>query len=498
VATDALARPSWRQRSLVFVFWLLVTLAFIFPSGPRTTFSYCCNWVLPLTATVGQIQDHLGQSDGGSYARLGIQLAETGRWTAPGSAPLWSPGMPAIYAMIYLVVGKDGPAALLLALISAVAWAAFCYAFAAMAFRYSGRRLAWAAPALLFLVPATTSYLMKMGMFFSETISTAFCGIGICLLLGAAMDRSLARGALAGAFLIGSGLIRNAVEIASQFIFALTVGLVVLALLVWLSDCYWRPRAADSERRNPLAWIYALGQSREIAVLVAAMVVFQAGATAYRLNNYIYFKEFRWSFTDYYLVYPWLTDAEFSSIAEFIRRGGGNLACKIDQDACERFRQVRASGGVIPPDVYRNHWYATVVRHPVAWLEYKVPIITEYWMSQFAWGGPVPGAGPWAIVDALALPAACILLIIVLCRNRDVALFAAGTGLLGGFAALVIVVHLEVRYLIPLQVLGPVFMALCLARLFPLPQPLPAHKNQPDAAEFRRFPRLGRDVKYPL
>ncbi|MBM6583771.1 hypothetical protein ILT44_26570 [Microvirga sp. BT689] len=462
----------------LFSLWAVVTFIFLLPNGISTTFNYYCEFLsdgitfsclnekaISLFATNSQIQEHFGFSDGGSYARGGALLLKTGSPLSPGETPLWSPGMFWIHALILKVVGPSGPAVLGLVLVSGFSWAIFCTLFSIVMYQITARPVGLLAPITIFIFPATQEYLLNIGIFYSETVSVALFGSALLLTASAAMFRDWRMAVVAGISFTAAAYLRSSFEIVMHPAAVLLVvfwGACILILILGRRDS----DRLSNGRKWTRIWIER-ANSRSFAdfkIVAIVFVTFYALTLPYRLLNLERHGSASWVFGDYYFAYPWLTDGEYTQVQSFVLRGGGNVACRIDRQRCEEFATKRRQLGAqaVPIKDYKAAFYDTATSSPIAWLREKAPVIVKFWFSRPTFGAPVQGPY-WPGILAAALIAASVLLATYLVVGYWLfwpTVFIGGY--LGGSLVIWNLVHLEVRYVYPAQVLSPVLAAIAL------------------------------------
>lgn len=458
--------PKRRHRKfamLLFVFaaWGGIVTAAMLRGGADETFEYCCGRILSLWSSNADIQEVFGMSDAGSFARGGERLLETGSELGPGSAPVWSPGMFWIHAAILGLVGKQGPAVLAMVAVSAVAWASFLTLFSALLMRWTRSRLLAFFPLLLFAIPSVWRYIFQMGVFFSETIAIPVFGIGLLLLAEASRQGRTALAIGAGFMLTTAAYLRSTFELLMQPILVL----LLLAVAIEVARTFWGSRKAgigtemvegQSAVRDIL---YSVVVRARLGMTAIALLVYYALTIPYRLFNYMRFGQFRWGFTDYYFIYPWMPDEEYSDGQQFVLRGGGNIACKVEETLCQRFAENRRLYGehFHSSDVYKDEFFKAFLNNPIEWITLKAPIVGRHWMSEPTMGEPIVTNPVPGLMLAAMVTAATILAIYLVWRRVYFPVIIIG-GVLGGSVVIWLLLHMEVRYTYPIQILAPLLL----------------------------------------
>jgi len=452
---------------VLFLGWGIVTFAFLLPDGFDTTFSYCCQKSLSVFATNAQIQEYFGLSDAGSYAHGGALLLKTGSHLPPGGAPLWSPGMFLIHAAILKVVGLDGPASLGLALLAGLSWTAFCTLLSAVAYQMTARTISLLTPAVLFLFPATRDYLLGVGIFYSEPISVALFGAALLLAAASAMQHNWRKAVASGIAFAAAAYVRSTFEIVMHPAAMLLIVCSLASLIIILLN---RRKISRSDNSGTLAWLgQANGQSfADLKIVAIIFMVFYSLTIPYRLMNLERYGRASWDFADYYFAYPWLPDSEFTPGQNFILRGGGNTACRINKPQCDEFAKRRnqsSNPNAVSINEYKSAFYRTAISSPFAWLRAKAPVIIEFWFSMPTFGPPVQGSYRHGILAAAFIMISILVAAYLLIRHWLFwpAIFIGGY--LGGSLVIWNLVHLEVRYIYPVQALSPVLAIIALGAL---------------------------------
>lgn len=438
--------------SIVFL-WTFIILIILLPHGKQSEFTYCCGNMLSVMSTNAQLQDYFGYSDAGSYARGGLLLYQTGTELSTGGAPQWAPGMFWVHALLLKAMGISGPVALGMVIISGFAWAIFCALLSTFAYRVTQQKLALAIPSLFFMIPAVSDYLLKIGLFFSETISFSILGCAFLLSAEAFLRKDDRFSILAGLLFALAGYFRASFEI--------TFHPIAMAGFFLISVNFFINKYIRIKDKNNIDYISF------IRVFIIIVTVFYSLTIPYRIKNYISYNRASWDFTDYYFEYPWMQSSEYSQDQGFVLNGGGNIACRVDPVRCADFEQRRKREGrssITIPE-YKEAFFQTLIARPIAWFNKKTPYFTKFWFSRPTFGQPVVDSFWPGIITAIFVLLTLTLSIFLFFSAGIFWPLAFSTGYLGGSTLLIYLVHIEARYMYLFQVMSPVLFIITVAPL---------------------------------
>jgi len=441
------------------VVWLLYSAVLVgaaLHDGLNTQITVAGALVTPLDTNTTMIE-RFGQADAGSYARGAREIVEYGWFKEPSYQVLWPPGFFVLQAMLLSWLGDAGPILLALIVVSAGIWALVLTALYCLAREAFSSAISFLIPLSFLAFPFFRQYLIRDGVVFNESLSTALWLFASLMVFNSAKKRGWLKPVLAGALFAAAAYIRAQIDLV---MLAMTGLLVVLAMLYVFADRY---AIKNSRSRYP-------GLKRELHALVIAILVFHALTIPYRAFKLAAHRSLMFSTANYYWQYQWMERNEFTPVQGFILKGGAAAACHVEPELCAKFRQERTTLGNQPPPYkqYQRAATAAFLRHPWEWIVYRVNHLPPYWFSR-------PSAAMPSGQDRLTgfllagLTAAAILFAVGWARRRSgfTFLVAAASVFLGN-AAVLVFVHYEVRYLYHAQACAIAFSIVALICLYGL------------------------------
>jgi len=371
---------------------------------------------------------------------------------------LWPPGFFVFGALAHRLAGVDGPVALAVVLMTLAVWAGVFVLLFFYAWQVLNPVIAALLPVAILALPFMRQYMLGQGMFYSESLSAALWAIAFLLLMFGTWRRPVFFGVLAGLAWTAAAYTRAQVEVVLQ----MTTAIVVLAWLTWwFIRRYNLARSFEGSQFPQRANCWHPGVLLQFKTLWVALALFQVLTLPYPAYNYVFHNRFSWSFIDYYYRYLWTPPEDYQPIAAFIRDGGGPIGCAVEPETCRRLQEQRRTSGEksIPELSYQSLTMRAMLKHPVAWVRYRLSYLPEYWFSspspQMAVGHDYVSGTVLAIFVLIALA----LLAVVPLGFGTVVLGTNWLALAAGTAAVFMFIHYEVRYLYYFQ-FAMVLMAL--------------------------------------
>jgi len=447
---------------LVFAGSLLVYLGVAFPQLGDTMF-----YGVGLDASMPQFLAALGGGDAGSYTTIAYdlldgQIQDENRWILN----LWPPGVPFLLWLIMVVNGGALPIVPFV-VITGVLWAAALTLLSALLIRRRAfLMLGLFALAWLF-GPLLTGWTVHRGAISSDGISAALTVIlAAGLLLIGEPEFENVRGWRRHLYFGGIGLLLGVLCLFRvTWLFAILASSAALVLYISfraLIRAARRRRGRDAPRplARTLPWVAALVGFAIVVVPWTAVV-----------GRVIHPGNYSWSQGEYQWAQTWMNDEQLAAIpyARFLIDGEVNWACDLDPMQCAQL-EADESARDTPYDGQGEHSFTdfarrailTAVGNPVPFIGSRSATTFVTWMS-------VPGdrVGAWSsvpfgIVSLLAFVSALVLLVRDSVRGRSGAfllLMLAGANL-----GMIWLSHFETRYLMPLQTIGLVVVAVVVSR----------------------------------
>ncbi|HWL00885.1 MAG TPA: hypothetical protein VNQ52_00775 [Microbacteriaceae bacterium] len=447
---------------LAFSGSLLIYLAVAFPRLGETQF-----YGLGIDASVPHLIATLGGSDAGSYTTIAYdfldgRIEDQNRWILN----LWPPGVPFLLWFIMLV--NDGTLPIVpFVVITGVVWSA---ALALLAWLLIHRRafmvlglfsLAW------LLTPLLTGWIVQGGAISSDGISaalTAVLALGLLLIGEPEFDsvRGLRRHLYFGALGLLLGVL-CLFRVTWLFAILASAGALVLYLSIRaIVRVVRRHRHTDSAPKplaRTLPWIAA-------AVGFAIVVVPWTGV----VGRVVHPGNYSWSQGDYQLAQAWMTDERLAELnADFLIDGEVNYACKLDPVQCAEIEATESAMEVPYGGLGANSFADFGKRAVLTALANPIPFVGARSATTFVTWMSTPGerVGAWSnvpfgIVSLIAFLSSLVLLVWQSARGRSAAFFLLM--LTGANLGLIWLSHFETRYLLPLQVIGLVVVAVYASR----------------------------------
>ncbi|MFT4285227.1 MAG: hypothetical protein QM598_10390 [Protaetiibacter sp.] len=430
--------------------FLLVCLILFF-SGVNAT-----HGLVTLLLSPERMVEIYGGADAGSYLGAALNLIANGRITPEFEwiYNLWPPGM--VWLDALLVRFSPLPFGVSLALVTAGAWAV---ALSLLVYPFVARRRALLVVALVELLILATSpfqsWMYDEGLLYADGFAAAFLVIALAVTVarsaaGGPVRLHVRDGLLAGIALAGTVYFRASNNLVP--IVFLAVGAVLLAVVL-----------VRRVRKHPAGGL--LPQALLVATAAAAAFVLLApySALVYQKHDRIQFVQTE------NLVYDhaWHR-ADDPDRPQWISDAGASLGCELDEETCERFEEERDAGETPAPEELRDALIGAILAHPGEWVVHRVGVVLRQWfgdeVSSYAHietdyeSGPVGYSGsfnlnpPAGLAYLGLLVASFTIGIRLAARGRWTMLVVPLTALalLAPFA----IVHVEVRYLIPLKMIG--------------------------------------------
>jgi hypothetical protein len=444
--------------------YLAILLAVALHDGLQTPINVLGITVTPL-ASNAVMAEQFGLSDAGSYARGGREIIEYGWFKEPYYQILWPPGFFVLHAFLVGFVGPSGPALLCLLIITVASWALVFTWLYVLARNRLSPLTSFLVPLLFLGFPFFREYLLRDGVVFAESLSTAVWLLAFLIVLKAANQVGWLLPTIAGVLFAVAAYVRAQMDLV---MIAMTAIFAVLAVLYVLREKF----AIQTSKSR-----YVTLQ-RELSVLFISFLVFHALTLPYRVYKLRAHNSVMFSTANYYWQYHWMEPADFTPVQGFILRGGGGAACHVEPHVCEKFRQNSNT----PDDpsaryaAYRRAAVSAFLHHPWKWIAYRMDHLPPYWFSRPSAATP-HGEDRLTGFVLTSLTLGVILLALFSARRKlGLTFLSAVLSVFLGNAAILVFVHYEVRYLYHAQASAIVFFLVALTYLYGLNTPRNRHR----------------------
>jgi len=450
----ALKRRLSGPRYLITGHWLVqfvMVLVFIFFQGLNTP-----HGLVTLQLAPERMAQIFGFSDQGSYLQAAISLIATGHNTQQWAwvLNLWPPGMVWLDAGIIRFSPLDY--GVTIGLITALLWSATLAV------------LTW--PFMRGVKPALVVLLVEFAILGTSPFQSWMFDEGLFY----------ADGLAAGLFMLGLALIVNRLRSAAPVQVWIRDGIyagIAFAAAIYLRAAYQLVPWALAALALVIAGMVIVKRIRGLPTLdlgrQAILLVFAALTVPILMQPYSAFVQQDRGRTQFVmtqdLVYEdvWKSP-QLDTIPQWVLDGGATLGCDIDPGECALIHRAKSEGKVFTPKELRDALVKAIVAHPVPFVGNRISYVAKQWFADELGSyshqktdyrsGPVsysssdnlnPGQGlSYLIVLIVALVAACILA----ARGRWALLIIPIMAM--AILAPLAIVHVEVRYLIPLKLIG--------------------------------------------
>jgi hypothetical protein len=426
-----LKRTLSGPRCLITGHWLVqfaVTLLFMFSQGLNTP-----HGPVALEFTPERMAKIFGPGDGGSYLKAALSLVATGRNTPEWAwvLNLWPPGMVWLDAGIIRFSPLDF--GVTIGLITALVWSV---TLAVLTWPFM-RKVKWAVVVLLaeFALLGSSpfqSWMFDKGLFHADGLAAGLFLLGLALIVNrlhspAPVQMWIRDGIYVGIAFAATIYLRSAYQLVPWALAGLAVaiaGMIVVRRIRGLSD-------GDLGRQA----ILLISAALTVPLLMQPYTAFvqqDRGRTQFVMTQDLFYAGVWQSHN----AYPqWKLD------------GGPTVGCDIDPGECALIHRAQSEGKVFSPAELRGALIKAIVTHPLQFLGNRVAYVTEQWFAEGIWSYPGEGLLFFALLMTTIVAAS-----MRAARGRWAFLVipVMALALLAPFAF----VHVEVRYLIPLKLIG--------------------------------------------
>lgn len=443
-----------RPRTLMVIAWfaqfVLMLLLFFF-QGVNTA-----HGLVTLTLTPERLVEILGFADAGSYLQGAQNLIASGRITPEWAwvLNLWPPGMVWLDAVV--LYASPLPFGTSIALISALVWS-LALAILAWPFLRSPRAalVVFAAELAILSTSPFQSWMLDEWFLYADGLAVATFLIGLGILVNRVRTLGsrqvwIRDGVFAGTAFAAMVYLRASYQLIPWMLAAIGVLLVVLILAR-------RRRGAHTE--------HLMRQFIFIAAAVGSVVLLLAPYMVYSIStkNTVQLVQTE----DLVYQHVWEQPGQ-DNVPQWMVDGGSSLGCDLDRVTCDLVHERIDSGDPMAPQELRDRLIGAVLANPGEFVINRVHYVVSQWFADelqsysHVPGDYASGAVSHAMSKNLNPPQNLLYLgLLVVAVGASVVLVRRGNWILliiaGSALALLApfsFVHVEVRYLIPIKLLG--------------------------------------------
>lgn len=420
--------------------WLVqfsILLLFIFFQGLHTPHAG-----VPLQTAPEDMAKLFGGGDSGSYLNAALDLTANGQNTQAWTwvLNLWPPGMVWLDAIIIRLSPLDFGVSI--GLVTALVWSLplSLLSWPFMRTRKSALIVLLVELAILGTSPFQ-SWMFDEGLFYSDGLAVAFYLLGLSLVVNRVRSNAPIQVWIRDGIYVG-------MSFAAALYFRAAFNLVPWALAA-VAITISAVVIAKKVRRKPIGDL-----GRQAVLLIVATLTVPLLMQPYAA--YVQQDRARTQFvmTDD-LVYAgvWKHNTIATS-PQWLLNGGLSVGCDIDPSECALIQREQADGKVFTPTELRNALIKSIATHPLQFLGNRGSYVARQWSadevgSYSSSNNLNPGQG---LLYLTSLIAAIVAAFILVARGRWTLLVIPIMGL--AIIAPYAVVHVEVRYLIPLKMIG--------------------------------------------
>ena len=357
---------KWQFR-YIFIF-LFIYLAFtLLPDGLETVFNFYYGRTVNLFTSTDELLNFLGYSDVTSYASCGKLWSLKGSLNIDGCKLLWPPGMFFIYKINYDLFLNDGYPVLTFTILTVLIWT-----FLISWIFVSIRQPKFSFSIFFTLILLIQLPFVKSGIFgnllMSEPISIGLFSLSTLFLYESLYKNKMINIFFASIFFSLSCYFR------SQYFLIFEVYLCFSIFFVFVYFFVIKFNFLNARKKLFLLSLVIKN------ILLTCLITFLF-CLPYLIYNKINYDKFSWSNVNYYFLYSWMTDDEFTPIQSFVKDGGGNIPCKIDPEKCEFFKNKRLNDERVSFSDYRSAIYLTFIKNPISYTSLKLSYLPKFWFA---------------------------------------------------------------------------------------------------------------------
>lgn len=397
-----------------------------------------------------------GFADAGSYLQAAQNLVATNTNSPPWAwvLNLWPPGMVWLDALIqrFAPLAFGSVIGILTSLVWATTLAICTFPFIT---RVRSVVVVLAAELALLSTSLFQSWMFDEGLFYADGLAAGSFLLGLAIVVNRVRAPSsrvtwIRDGIFAGLAFAAAIYLRASYNLIPWAMCGVALVIVAVAIVRW-------------KRKRSLGDLVNQGVMLVVAAVCIGLVMLPYTAYIYQERGRILFVETE------NLVYEhaWQNPSK-DTIPQWMLDGGSTVGCDIDPPQCAAFEKSKAAGATPTSDQLRNALIKAIVHHPFAFVADRVAPVAKQWfadeLASYSHHPANYSSGPvsYAASDNLNPPQGLLYLALVLAAMVSAfRLVARGRwsmivvpvlflALLAPFA----IVHVEVRYLIPLKLIG--------------------------------------------
>ncbi|MET4703224.1 hypothetical protein [Frigoribacterium sp. UYMn621] len=452
---------SWWKRAIlgvsVLVLSFIIEVWIALPEWTKTKF-----FGLSATVPISKLSPVLGGTDAGSYLNAAVDLqdgvmSQAHIWVLN----LWPPGMPYLLAVLVKLGNGASPVIPMVLLLCAL-WS-LVLTFSALIFIPRRGYISFAVFAIFWVAsPIFTGWTIHAGVLGSDGLATA---LGTLVALGVLWASQTApRKPRVWLFILLGIALAALAYLRIMWLNAVPAALIGLVVVVGVRYIVNRVRLRNQSRKA------ASPESRrgliEWGALGLTFIILCAPWTIYG-ERVLHPGSFSWSQSDYQWAQEWMTDKRLTNIGGgFIVTGGGNWPCHLEPLKCAALNKQESArefpfAGIAPNTFgfFEKESFKAALTNPLPFVGNRTVYTVQTWLT-------IPGGSVgrfdnigFGILTLIAFIGALAILLRDSIKRR-----AAGPlmifFILGANIAVVWLTHFETRYVVPLQAMSILVVAL--------------------------------------
>jgi len=422
---------------------VLLSLSIVFSHGINTVHANTELYADPI-----KMREIFGPSDAGSFLWAAMQIDSVSALLPEGHWIIynWPPGMLVLEALILRFVQNDLYFGVVLGVFTAFAWGIFLGYIAGLVHNLLGRLLA-----ILLLVFAVSvgpihDWILDYGLFYADGFGTLFLLVGITFLILSQREnyvhsRKLSCGILAGISFALSAYFR---AVSINILYALlATGLACVVVFVTL-------KISRNGRRHLTQIKHAIGTAAVLFIATIAMFICVNPWMTYVESEIRGTRE--WSVVgDRFISGMWV---ERDKQVDFLRDGGIGWACQIDPEKCAELTELQLRKPTL--DITNKQLSEAIMvalKNPGEYSLDRGKFIGSAWISTEL---------PFSALNLVGLIGFFVILIKRFARSWP--LLLSITAIYSTLLIPLLIGHLEVRYLLPFNLL-PLLLPIAIAHV---------------------------------
>lgn len=438
---------------LFFGFYSAFIMMWVFFQNPDFLFRYpyCpSHEVLNLFSTPQEIVDCFGLADIGSYVRGALAFESHGfALFSKFGFGTWPPGFSILEFL--LIKFSPLPLPLSLFLLTSLVWAGVLNLLRILFFTLSraGNYLSVVLPIFLLMAPFVNDFYLSTGILMSEPLSMGLFLLGALEVLKN-ISNPIAQKSLYKNFIVPSIFFALSIYMRAQF------DLVIYCLLIFTTLIYifFLLKRGGVEGQK-----YFL----QIKNILIVLIISQLLTVPYKYFMASNGHGFAMANVSYIFGMTWRTEAENQKNgAKFFSDGGGSSMCLLNPTKCNAFDIRRKNNSRIDDYEYRDAAIRSVILNPIQFFKIKFPYFWESWKSSsYAWDSKSYLSSLFNILLSF------LIFVVIVINLRQKKYVEVGYFLIFsvGIMAFCWLVHFEARYLLPIKMVGLIWILFLIVNL---------------------------------